>query len=232
MFDFFKKYDIIEEMDSHIKETEDIFVECKPNKLPFILQHMKQSIVSSIALIVLIIIYLFIRPFLGVLIFNLIDIGFILIGAIVVGFTIWQFLRAFRNVNNSFYVIATDGIHMIGFDNVLDYSNITFGEIRGAVLEKKPISKMGNIIIKEKNDKNPDSFFKRFLSHKKGFIAIDDVEDVYEVLKQLTLQENEDAFFADAKSAVMEHGKNKNVKKYDNKIDKTSSKSLIEKRNK
>ena len=40
---FLKKVDLIDEMEKHINEEEDIFVECFPNKIPFIAQKMWQA---------------------------------------------------------------------------------------------------------------------------------------------------------------------------------------------
>ena len=90
---------------------------------------------------------------------------------------------------------------------------------------------VGDIYIKETSDIVPKKFFDKVMYKKKGLIGIDEAEKVFEVIRQVSLQENDNIFFADSDETDINTSYFKDVKKYDREIKNKKAESIISKRN-
>lgn len=231
MLEDLKKVDLIEEMDQHMRADEDdIFVECRPNKFPFITRYMVMPTFAIVIYICLLLLHVFlIRTFEKSLLLQLADTGFIFLGIFVLGFTFYEIYKGFVASNHTYYVITANGVHMLYWTKSMEYAFIQYSDLKSVIIKKR-FGSMGDIYIKEITDEPPKEFLKRILQQKKGLICIDEVEKVFEVLKQIASQENDNIFFANAKSDLVENDYFRDVKKYDNKLNVKKDDSLISRR--
>ena len=230
MLNIFKNYDLVDEMDRHIKPDEDIFVECKPNKAPFILRGICQPILVLIVYGILLTIYMVIRSFMGLAFQNVFDMLFIFLIIGVIVFIGKELYKTILDAKTNYYVIATDGIHVLHYNNTIEYYCILYKDIKSVIL-KQSFFGVGDIYIKEISDAVPKKFFDKVMYKKKGLIGIDEAEKVFEVIRQVSLQENDNIFFADSADSDIDTSYFKEVKKYDREIKNKKADSIISKRN-
>ncbi len=230
MLNIFKDFDLINEIDKHIDENEDIFAECKPNFIPFIIRRIWQPLIALGATTIVQILYIVVRSFLNVVVANVIDIAFLFIWLATIFFIFKEIYNSILDAKTNYYVIATDGIHMLFFDKTLQYSCILYKDIKSVVL-KDSILGVGDIYIKEKTEEIPKTLIDKFMYKKNGLIGIDEADKVFEVIKAIAIQDNENIFFADSSNEEENIEYFKDVKKYDREIKYKKSSSVIEKRN-
>lgn len=229
MIECLKKYNLVDEMEKHVLPDEDIFVECYPNKIPFVLRKAKQPLIIILLLATLIFLYMIIRPFLGLALINCIDLILILVVALSLFFLGQRLFYAFLDARNSYYVITTRGIHILRFEKSFAYTLYSYTDIKSIILQDS-IFDIGNIYIKEMNEKLPSHFIDKFLYERNGLIAIDEPDKVFDVLKQIAIQENPSIFFADSADDNVDIDYFKDVKKYSNKIEVKKDDSIINRR--
>lgn len=241
MLDIFKDYDLIDEMNKKINKEEDVFAECRPNKLPFLIKRLLWPFVITISIVILLVLYLMIRPrsveiaSMPYVIEGLIDWIFIFVIILAVAFFLFQFYMALLDMKFNYYVIATDGIHFITYEKRVTYFRIDYKDIKSVIL-KKNILGTGDILIKEKTDKDPKSAFDKFknmiLGRRRGMFGIDDAQKVYDVIKTIAIQDNDTIFFADPSNSDENDVFNKRVKKYKNQVKEEKASSVMEAREK
>ena len=230
MLNIFKDYDLVEEMDRHIKPDEDIFVECRPNKMPFVLRRIMQPTLALIGYGILLVVYIIIRNFCGLAFQNVFDMLFIFLFIGVAAFIGKELYKSILDAKTNYYVIATDGIHILHYNNTLEYYCILYKDIKSVIL-KQSFFGVGDIYIKETSDIVTKKFFDKVMYKKKGLIGIDEAEKVFEVIRQVSLQENDNIFFADSDETDINTSYFKDVKKYDREIKNKKAESIISKRN-
>ena len=229
-FLFMNEKKLLDMIENHLTVDEDIFVECRPNKLFFILSNLKKQICVVILTLIIIGLAILIYPFLGkALGLGLGLVAYIIAGAAIIYILYSVFILLIR-AKNSYYVITTRGIHILYFDSSVKYNFFTYDDIKNVRLENT-IFDIGNIIIRDNSSKKENNFFKNFLSDKKGLIAIDEAQKVFDVLRQIALQVNASIFFASKNDSEEDvEYFDKNIKKYNKELKNIENDSLIERR--
>lgn len=230
MLSIFKKYDLIDELDERINKDENVFVECLPNKIPYILKIIRPYLTIEILIISIDFIYSILKPeTIGVFLEGF-EIFLIALNVFPIYFLLKSILEAIPKVNNTYYVITDSGIHMLNGGKSLEYIYYTYEDIKSISLNKYKFAKnKGDIIIKELAEKEMKKFLDKFFYVRNGLIAVDDAQKIYDILKQISSQDNENIFFEDE-----DMNENidyyKDVKKYNRKIDNDKDDSLIQRR--
>ena len=230
MSNLFKNYDLIAEMDKHIKEDEDIFVECRPNKIPFLTRRMWQPMVMFIAGVVVSIAYHPIRLMFDVALQNLIDFILIFMWIGIFAFVGFEAYNAILDIKTNYYVVTTDSVHILYYNKMLCYKCIRYIDMKSVVLKTGAFG-VGDIYIKEKFEKIPETFIEKFMYKKEGLIGIDQADKVFDVIKTIAIQDNDNIFFADSNELDPEIKYFKKVQKFDRKLDVKKDESLVDRRN-
>ena len=230
MLNIFKNYDLVEEMEKHLSEDEDIFAECRPNKLPFIMKRIWQPLIVTAVFVAVVIGYVLFRPFIHFIFQNVIDIALIFAAIAVIGFIGYEICQAIIDTKTNYYVIATDGIHILYFDKTLQYECILYKDIKSVILKSGAFG-VGDIYIKENSEKLPSGLIEKFMYQRSGLIGIDEADKVFEVIRQIAIQDNDNIFFADSDSESVDTSYFKDVKKYDHEIKQKRDESIISRRN-
>ena len=230
MLNIFKEFDLISEMDKHIKEDEDIFVECRPNKIPFLTRRMWQPILATIGGIILTILYVAVRSLLDIVLQNLFDFIFIFGWIGIIAFIFIELYNGILDTKTNYYVVTTDGVHILYFSKTLAYKYIRYIDMKSVVLKTGSFG-VGDIYIKEKYEKVPKTLLEKFMYKREGLIGIDQADKVFEVIKTIAIQDNDNIFFADSNELDPEVEYFKKVQKFDRKLDVKKDESLVERRN-
>lgn len=228
--EFFKKYDIIEELDSKISKDENVFVEAAPNKIPFVFKYIKPYILIAFAMILFDFLYSIFYP----KEYSVVRDGFEMF-LIAINFTVLFFVcKAVYIANliyrNTYYVITDRGIHFVKGGRSLDYTFCAYEDIKSIFLNKyKYVKNKGDIIIKDISTPNLKSLKEKFFFVNNGLIAIDDVQQVYNILKQVAIQENQEIFLSDdTNNLKVDYFRD--VKKYNKKIEIDKNDSVMKRR--
>lgn len=228
--DIFKKYDIIDELDSRIHPEENVFIECSPNKLPYIFRLIKPYIFIELLVVFIDVLYGILRPqTLGVFLQGF-ELFLIALNCVPIYFLAKSLYAAILEVKHVYYVITDQGIHILKGGKSLDYMCYHYEEVRSFTLNKFKLSKnKGSIILKEVSEREIKGLINKFFYIKTGLIAVDEVQKIYDILKQIAVQENPNIFFADD-STDLPVDYYRDVKKYNKKIDVDKDDSIIKRR--
>lgn len=228
--DIFKKYDIIDELDSKISKDENVFVESAPNKLPFILKYIKPYLIIEFLVVFIDFLYGVIKPAEMNIFLEAFEIFLIALNCVPIALLFKSFYNAILIVNNSYYVITDKGIHVLKGGRSLDYSLILYEDVKSMILNKYKYTKnRGDIIVKDNTTSDLKKIKDKFFFIHNGLLAIDDVQKVYDILKQIAIQENPDIFFSDdTNNLKVDYFKD--VKKYNKKINVDKDDSIIKRR--
>ncbi len=230
MLNIFKEYDLIAEMDKHIKEDEDIFVECRPNKIPFLTRRLWQPVLAAVGGIIALLIYISIRQLFDRAFQNVMDFGFIFLFIGIVFFIGKELYNGILDMKTNYYVVTTDSIHILYFNKTLSYKCIRYADMKSVVLKTGAFG-VGDIYIKEKFEKAPKTLINKLMYKRDGLIGIDQADKVFEVIKTIAIQDNDNIFFADSNELDPEVQYFKKVQKFDRKLDVKKDESLVERRN-
>lgn len=230
MLNILKKYDLIDELDDRIQQDENVFIECYPNKIPFMLRLIKPYVLIEIFVIFIDFIYGVIKPeTIGVFLQGF-EIALVGINIFPVYLLVKSFYEAFLKVNNTYYVVTDRGIHILEGGKSLDYTLYTYDDIKSLLLNKYKFSRnKGDIILKEIAEKDMKKISEKFFYTRTGLIAVDEVKKVYDILKHVSIQENPGIFFAD-EATDLPIDYYKDVKKYNKKINIDKDDSIIKRR--
>ena len=233
MFELFKHFDVVDELDKNIGEDENLYAECIPNKIPFLFNAIKPYLFILFSVIVLDFIYALIKPTEINTFINIFEIFLICLNIVSVFFVLKTLVYAYSEVLNTYYVITDKGIHMTKGGKTLSYTLFLYTDLKSIMFNKYKMSGgRGDIIFRDITEKVPSQIWKKFLYRKPGLIGIDDAEQVYIVLKQIAIQENKDIFFADTSNSFEKVDYFQDVKKYANRIKVNKDDSVLDRRNK
>ena len=240
MLEIFKSYDLIDEINKNINEEEDVFAECRPNKFPFLFRRVVLPIIVLAIVLSTFIIYMIIRPKVVPLVtvsyifLNLIDWIFFFLLLLAIAFLLFELYFAILDMKCNYYVIATDGIHLLYYDNRLTYACIRYKDIKSVILKKNVLG-TGDIVIKEKTDKENKKFIDKLkfklLFKQRGMFGVDNAQKVFDVIKTIAIQDNDTILFADPSNNEKEVDYFQSVKKYKQEIKRPKETSVMEKRN-
>lgn len=230
MFEFFKKYDIIDELDERIHPEENVFIECSPNKLPYIMRLLRPYIIIEMLVIIIDFLYGTFKPAELGLFFQWFELTLIAINCFPIYFLFKALFNAIMEVKHCYYVITDQGIHVLKGGKSLYYMCYRYEEIKSFTLNKYKLSKKkGNILFKETAEKEVKKLIDKFFYVKLGIIAVDEVQKIYDIIKQVSIQENPNIFFADD-STDLPVDYYRDVKKYNKKINVDKDDSIIKRR--
>lgn len=230
MLEFFKKYDIIDELDERIHPEENVFIECSPNKIPYVIRLIRPYLLIEFLVIFIDFLYGILRPAELGLFLQWFELFLIAINCIPIYFLSKSFFYAILEVKHCYYVITDQGIHLLKGGKSLDYICYRYEELKSITLNKYKFSKnKGNILLKETSEKEITKLSEKYFHIKLGLIAVDEVKKIYDILKQVAIQENPNIFFADD-STDLPVDYYKDVKKYNKKINVDEDDSIIKRR--
>lgn len=230
MFEIFKKYDLVDELDSIISNEENIFIEAVPNKIPYILKLIKPYVILECAMIFIDFLYALVRPNEIGTILNFVELTLIAVNCFPIYFLGKSIYNAFLKVHNSYYVVTDRGIHILLGGRSLDYNLYLYEDIKSFTLNKYSFSKnRGDIIFKDSSSQELKTLKDKFLYVPMGLIAVDDAEKIYDILKQVAIQDNPDIFFSDD-SSDLKIDYFKDVKKYNKRINIDKNDSIMKRR--
>lgn len=230
-----KKYDVLELLDEKISQEENVFIESVPNKIPFIKNNIKPYLLIEYLMLFTDFLYFLVRPgdltgtaqeFLA-----LFDVIIMTTNFVPLFFLFRSIYFAVLKVVNTYYVVTDLGIHVVEGGRSINYDIYRFTDIKSFNLSKYPLSKSkGDIIFKDSAEKEYKTFTEKFFKIKKGLIAIDEAEKVYNILKQIALQENPNIFFSDDDiDTKVDYFRD--VKRYNKKIVVDKDDSIMKRRN-
>lgn len=230
MFEIFKKYDLVDELDSRISNEENIFIEAVPNKIPYILKLIKPYVILEFAMIFIDFLYALVRPNEIGTILNFVELTLIAVNCFPIYFLGKSIYNAILKVHNSYYVVTDRGIHILLGGRSLDYNLYLYEDIKSFTLNKYSFSKnRGDIIFKDSSSQELKTLKDKFLYVPMGLIAVDDAEKIYDILKQVAIQDNPDIFFSDD-SSDLKVDYFKDVKKYNKRINIDKDDSIMKRR--
>lgn len=226
----FKKYDIIDELDKKISKEENVFVESMPNKIPFIIKYIRPYLLLEASVIFIDFLFGVIRPAELNVFIEAFEIFLIALNCVPLFLIFKALYKTIMIVNNSYYVITDKGIHTIKGGQSLDYNLVLYEDMKSIILNKyKHTKDRGDIIIKDSTTREPKKLSDKFFFVHNGLLAIDDVRKVYDILKQIAIQENPEIFFSDDTNDL-KVDYFKDVKKYNKKINVDKDDSIIKRR--
>lgn len=230
MLEIFKRYNLIDEIDPKITQDETIFVECAPNKLPFVLKYIKPYVVLEILVIFFDFLYGVLKPDeIGIFI-EVFEVFLIVLNCVPLALLFRAIYMSLLKVINSYYVITDKGIHVLQGGKALDYNLYIYEDIKSIILNRHKASKnRGDIIIKDATMPSLKTFKEKFFYFHVGLIAIDDAKKVYNIMKQIALQINSNIFFSDD-NGDLKIDYFRDVKKYNKKITIDKEDSIIKRR--
>lgn len=230
MLDIFKKYNLVDEMDSKITQDETVFVESSPNKIPFILKYIKPYVVLEVMMIFVDFLYGILKPNEITTFIEVFEVFLIAVNCFPLAFLIRGFYQAVLMVMNSYYVITDKGIHVLQGGKALDYTLYIYEDMKSVILNRYKFSKnKGDIIVKDATMPDLKTIKDKFFYFHVGLIAIDDVKKVYDILRQIAIQINPEVFFSDD-TDNLKIDYFKEVKKYNKKIAVDKDDSIIKRR--
>lgn len=231
MLDSFKKFDVVDELDKNIKEEENIYVECEPHKFSFIFTRIKPYLLLIIFSIIIDFIYSLLRPNKGNNAVNFVDVIILCINVVSIIIVLKNILDAYSEALNTHYVITDRGIHMTKGGSSLIYQLLLYNDLKNMTLNKlSEKSETGNIYVKDIAEKQPKGLIKKVIYKRNGLIAIDQVDDVYDILKQIAIEGNPDIFFDDNNGIITNSDYLPDITKYSTKIKTNKSDSILDRR--
>lgn len=230
MLSQYKRQNIIDLLDEKVKEEEDLYVESKPNMIPYLFYHIKPFLFLFSFILLIDFFYFLLRMSLPITIRTIVDTLLICCNIFVLVLLFLRLIKAYSYAINSCYIITDRGIHMTCGGRVVDYVFISYEDIKSICFHKYKFKTRGDIYIKDVSYKTPTKLYKKFISTLPGLIAIDDAEPVYNVLQQIAIQENDKIFFSDESNTFKEVDYLQNIKKYSKRVHVNKNDSLFERR--